>query len=122
MGSSTSKLSIRYGYVLVERPHSYEVVLEDQSAELTRILETCKEANCRKVLVVGPSTTVRLSEMDIFHLGEKIAELGLTIAVVETHDAMKKDVEFLENVATNRGGPIQFFDKVEEAKRWLRVT
>ena len=122
MGSYTSKLSIRSGYVLVERPHSYKVVLEDQPAELTRILATCKEANCRKVLIVGSSTNVRLSEMDIFHLGERIAEMGLTIAVVESHDAMAKDVRFLENVATNRGAPIQFFDNVKEAKIWLRVA
>jgi len=122
MGSYASKLSIQSGYVLVERPDNYEVVLEDQPTELTRMLEICKEADCRKVLIVGPSTKVRLSEMDIFHLGERIAEMDLMIAVVETHDAMEKDVRFLENVATNRGAPIQFFDSVEDAKRWLRVA
>ena len=122
MGNNTSKLSIRSGYILVERPHSYEVALEDQPAELTRISATCTEANCRKVLVVGPSTTVRLSEMEIFHLGERIADMGLMIAVVETHDAMEKDVKFLENVVTNRGAPIRFFDNVEEAKIWLSVA
>ena len=56
MGSYASKLSIQSGYVLVERPDNYEVVLEDQPAALTRMLEICKEANCRKALIVGQST------------------------------------------------------------------
>ena len=122
MSSNTSKLSIHSGYILVERPHSYEVILEDQPAELTRVLATCKKENCRKVLIVGTNTKVRLSEMDIFHLGERIAELRLKIAIVEAHDATEKDVKFLENVVTNRGATIQFFNSVEEAKIWLGVA
>jgi len=95
-------ISIRPGYVLVERPEDYEVVLSEQPAELLKISECCKESGCRKVLILGPRTNVRLSVADIYDLGESIAKLGLKIAVVESHNASDSDVEFLENVVSNR--------------------
>ena len=82
----------------------------------------CKEASCRKVLIVGPDTKVKLSVVDILELGRRIADLGLEIAVVESHDASKEDVEFLENVAWNRGGVIQFFATQSAAREWLGVV
>jgi len=121
MSKSEQTLSIKSGYILVERPPGYEVVLTEQSARLMEILALCKQADCRKVLVLGQNTDVRLLTVDIFDLGVQIAELGLQIAVVESHDAPDKDVKFLENVVANRGDPIQFFDNTKDAKDWLGV-
>ena len=121
-GDSKSRFSIRPGYVLVERPQDYEVVLSEQPAELARISGFCKEAGCREVLILGSGTRVRLSTTEIFQLGEEIANLGLKIAVVESHDASKGNVKFLENVVTNRGFSIRFFDNEREAKDWLGVA
>ena len=59
--------------------------------------------------------------VDIFNLGQEIANLGLRIAVVESHNASNKDVKFLETVVKNRGGPIQFFDNEQDAKDWLGI-
>ena len=112
-------LSIKPGYVLVERPAGYEVTLSDQSLRLRDIARMCHEADCRNVLVVGQKSIVRLSTMDVFKLGEQIAELGLRVAVVESHDAPPEDVRFLEDVSTNRGGPLQFFDNEQDARNWL---
>ncbi len=122
MENLEQKISIQPGYVLVERPPDYEVVWSEQPARLMEISAFCKEAGCRKVLVVGPRTKVTLSTFDIFELGEEIAKLGLQIAVVELHDASKEDVRFLELVATNRGRAIQFFDNEQDAKDWLGIT
>ena len=85
------------------------------------IAGACDRAGCQKVLVVGQRTRIKLSTMDIFELGEHIAQLKLQVAMVETHDASADDVTFLENVASNRGGPIQFFDNERDAKCWLEV-
>jgi hypothetical protein len=122
MGKSEYQISIQPGYVLVERVQDYEVVLSEQPAMLMAISASCKEAGCRNVLILGLRTKVRLSVQNIFDLGQEIAKLGLQIAVVESHDAQEENVKFLENVVTNRGGPIQFFDNEQHVKDWLGIT
>ena len=121
MSTADYKISVRPEYVLVERPKNYEVVLNEQPAQLMEMSAVCEKAGCRKVLILGPKTKVRLSVLDILELGSQIADMGVEIAVVESHDASDENVEFLENVAWNRGGLIQFFDTQTEAKEWLGV-
>ena len=120
--SSEQTMSVRPGYVLVERPQDYEVVWSEQRTSLMEILAFCTEAGCRKVLVRGQRTKVSLSTLDLFTLGQLIAKLCLQVGVVESHDASDKRETFLANVAANRGGLIQFFDNEQEAKDWLCVT
>ena len=122
MSNSELQISIQTGYILVERPLDYEVVWTKQQEVLKEISAFCEETNCRKVLVLGPKTKVTLSTVDIFRLGEIIAGYGLRIAVVEVHDATEIQVDFLETVVANRGGPLQFFDNKEDAKDWLGIT
>ena len=116
------QISIQPGYVLVKRPPGYKVIREEQSAELMKISAYCKEADCGKVLVLGPRTTVMLSGFEIFNLGEEIAKLGLQIAVVESHNASKGDVRLLESLVNYRGCPFKFFDNEQYAKDWLGIT
>lgn len=122
MENSEHRVSIQPGYVLVERPPDFEVIWSEQPALLMELSAFCEAADCRKVIVLGPRTKVKLSTLEAFDLGQEIAKLGLRIAVVESHDASKEKVEFLENVATNRGGPIQFFDSEQQAKDWLGIS
>ena len=122
MGNSDYKISSQPGFVLVERPYDYEVVLDEQPATLTKISALCDETGCRKVLILGPKTKVNLSVLDIYDLGEVIAKSHLQIAIAESHDASKDDEDFLETVVFNRGGPLQFFDTEKEAKSWLGVS
>ena len=122
MGDSNYKMSAQPGYVLVERSPDFEVDLDGQREILADMSDFCEAADCRKVLIVGPKTTVKLSLLDIYELGEEIAKLHLQIAVAESHDASSDDEEFLETVVFNRGGPIQFFESENEARDWLRVS
>lgn len=119
---SDHKITIQSGYVLVERPQNYEVDLNGLPEMLVELANFCKEADCRKVLIVGENIEVNLGVMDIFKLGSQLARTPLRIAMVETHDASDEDVGFLQNVALNRGGQIQFFDSGREAKDWLGVS
>ena len=116
------QISRHDGYILVERSPDYEVVLADQPKALEEIAAECEDAGSRKVLLLGNGTKVRLSLMDVFELGQKIAAKNLQIAVVESHDASTASVEFLESVATIRGGPIRFFDDEKEAREWLEIS
>lgn len=119
MGKSNFKISVRRDYILVERPKDYEVVLDEMPAMLAELSAACKEAGCRKVLILGPKTHARLETMEIHDLGNLIATTRLQIAIVELHDAPDDDVAFLETVVFNRGGPLQFFRDETEAKNWL---
>ena len=104
------------------RDEGYEVVLSETPAMMMRVATACKAAGVRKVLVRGPSTRVKLATMDILQLGKAIAKFNLRIAVVESHDAGADNEEFLESVAFNRGGSIQFFETEAAANDWLGVT
>jgi len=114
-------ISIQPGYVLVEDPPGYEVIWAEQSDKLKAIAATCSESGHRKVLIRGSKTNVRLTEMEIFTYGEEVAKLHLMLAIVSLHNATKEDVSYFENVATNRGSPVRFFDNEEDAKEWLGV-
>ena len=122
MGNSDYKISSQPDYVLIERPNDYEVVLNEMPAMLAEMSAVCKEAGCRKVLILGPKTKVNLDTLDIYDLGQQIAKLHLQIAMVESHDASDDDENFLETVVFNRGGPLQFFINEKAAKDWLGIS
>ena len=121
MGNLDYKMSIQPGYVLVERPRDYDVVMTRPPEMLTDLSAFCKSAACRKVLILGPDTKVKLSKSDIVDLGAEIAKLNLQIAVAESHDASDEEVNLLENEAGERGGSIRFFNSEPAAKDWLRI-
>ena len=106
----------------MEREPGSRIVPGEQAAMQAELLAFCKEASIRNVVVTGSDVKVDLSTLDLLELGNEIANSGLRVAVVETHDATEDDVGFLENVAWNRGGVIQFFDSKEEALEWLGVN
>ena len=83
---------------------------------LKEVSAFCKEAGCKRVLVLGSRTKVNLTLADIQVFGTEAAKLRLQVAVVESHDASNEYVNFLENVMWNRGGSIQFFDDEKEAQ------
>ncbi len=112
---------VQPGYLLVKRPDNYEVVPSEQPHFLETVADHCAKAGCRKVLIIGRGTKVNLGTADIFKLGEAVAKLGLRIALVERDDAAAQEREFLENVATNRGSPLRFFESDVAAKEWLGV-
>jgi hypothetical protein len=114
-------ISIQSGYVLVEDPPDYDVVWAEQPAKLKAISTACTKAGYRKVIIRGTRANVKLTPMEIFTPGEQVAKLGLTIAIVTLHDASKEDEKLLENVATNRGSNIAFFDDEQDARGWLGV-
>ena len=119
MAESQYAISTQSGYVLVEDPPDYDVVWTEQPAKLQAISAACAKAGYRKVLIRGSKANVKLTPMEIFNFGEAVAKLGLRIAIVTSHDASIEDERFFEDVATNRGSPVRFFDNERDAKDWL---
>jgi hypothetical protein len=121
ISNSSYRTSIQPGYVLVERPVGYELVLSGELVALMEVSTLCNEADCKKVLILGEKAKVHLTVADFYALGAEAANLHLQIAVVESNDASKENVSFLETVTRNRGGSIQFFETEQEAKDWLAI-
>lgn len=121
MEHESEKITVCSDYIRIDRPAGYEVELIDATDYVDKLASACDDAGVRNVLIVGPKTNVRLSTMDLLELGGLIAAAHLKIAMVERHDAPVRDVEFLENVAWNRGGLIEFFDDEASALEWLGV-
>ena len=119
MSAPEFKISIQSGYVLVEDPQNYDVVWSEQPAKLQVMSAACSEVGYNKVLIRGSKANVKLTTMEIFALGEEVAKLNLMVAIVTQSDASEETKKFLENVASNRGLPVQFFDDEQDAKDWL---
>jgi len=122
MSNPNYKISMQEGYVLLERQAGSTVVIGDQPAMQAELLGICKQASCRNVIITGSDVKIDLSTLDLLELGNEIANSGLRIAVVESHDATADDVRFLENVAWNRGGVIEFFETEDAAREWLGIA
>lgn len=88
----------------------------------SRIVEVCRENDCRLVLVIGNSS-IPLSTSDGFDLAEVFHDIGLTsryrIAWVETNEAARDAGRFVDDVLYNRGLSGRLFDSFEEARNWL---
>ena len=122
MGGLDYKMSIQPGFVLVERPQDYKVETTRLPEMLMELSVFCKAVACRKVLILGPDTKVKLSKSDIVDLGTELAKLNLQMAIVESHDASDDEVNLLENEAGERGGSVRFFDSEPTARDWLRIS
>ena len=116
------KISIQSGYVQVERPDDFKIIMEELDAFHSDMAAACKESGYNKVLILGEKVEVKLSFTEIFKVGEAIAKLDLKIAVVEDHDAPRDHTKFLEDVTVNRGSQIRFFNNASDAKDWLGVS
>ena len=114
-------ISFQSGYVLVEDPPNYDAVWNEQRLKFQAISAACSEAGYTNVLIRGSQTNVKLTTAQIFALGQEIAKLKLTIAIVSRHGAAKEGERLLENAATNRGSPVRFFDNEQDARDWLGV-
>ena len=58
---------------------------------------------------------------ELFELGKAIARQQLMIAFATEHDASAENARLFQNVATDRGSPIRFFDTEADARAWLGV-
>jgi hypothetical protein len=114
-------ISIKSGYVLVEEPANFEVIWKKQKSRLREISAACLEGNTKKVLVIGTATKVHLSMTELLMLAREISKLELKAALVVSNDISSEMKPLFEEISTNRGSPIQFFEKEKDARAWLEV-
>ncbi len=119
--SDLDNLVIEQGYVRIEEPPGFEVILEEQKFRLQVIAAACRDSNTNKVLINGPATTVNLSAIELLELAKEIAKLKLQVALVVNTDISSGLESFFVEMASNRGSPMRFFENEEAAKDWLNI-
>jgi hypothetical protein len=95
--------------------------LEIMQRQTEKMLETCVDHHCDKVLINATKTTGLLSVLDLYQWGntfDKIWNRNIRIAVVAPVEKLAEH-RFFETVARNRGVLIQTFVRVKEASDWL---
>ena len=95
------------------------ISLDQRLKNRNRVVDFCKRNNLRRLLVDVRQHDNITSFMELFEFGESFprAAGGLKTAVVR--DPSDADIEFVENVASNRGAFSRCFENIEEAQSWL---
>jgi hypothetical protein len=108
----------REGYLVMRISGSYDYWQVILYPDLIR--KQCEALGMNRILVdVGEVTYTELPTLELFFLGEKVAESlrdKVKIALVWEGDPQK---DFLEIVAANRAASIRIFEKSVVARQWL---
>lgn len=110
----------RYLYLLGE---GIEDGLEKNIEIHEMIVNTCKERNCRRVLIDDRNVIYTASVVSIYMLAKHYAEFDvphfIERAAVVANPEFREDNQFFENAARNRGTNIRVFNEFNEAENWL---
>lgn len=120
MNDSGYAIHVEPGCVIVNEAPNYVVRWPDQKEMLAETVEACQQAQTSRVLILGSTTRVEMSQLELFEMAKEVARLQLTVAIVSQHDATETDAQFFGNVASNRGAPVAFFESESDARTWLR--
>lgn len=96
---------------------------ENVAGYLDAVVEACKSANCRRLLVEERLEGDRLATMEVFRIASEgsARSFGTLRAVAYVDENGEGDrMQFAETVAVNRGMPVRFFEAVADAEKWLR--
>ena len=89
----------------------------------TQVLELNNSTNCKNVLIDGMETKQLPPPMDIWRLSVHMLKYIKQMLKLRVAYAISDDVSssfgFFDNYLTNRGVPIQKFNNLEEARKWL---
>jgi len=89
---------------------------------MEEVLRECINRNCGNVLVEERLEGPRLGTFDVFSMVSEGAKRFLGTFHAMAYVDVNGDsglMQFAENVAVNRGIPIQIFSNVPDAEKWL---
>jgi len=107
-----------YLHIIVTGDNSRETVMQ----YMEEVMRECTNRNCGNVLVEERLEGPRLGTFDVFSMVSEGAKRFLgtfhAMAYVDVNGDSSL-MQFAENVAVNRGIPIQIFSNVPDAEKWL---
>jgi len=117
--SVTFEQNAGYLHAVVTGMNSKENVMN----YLKDILHECMTRDCFRVLIEERLEGPRLNTTEVYEIASQGQNLAAgrqpVIAYVDVNAVNLSNMKFAENVAVNRGGSVQVFLTLEDAKRWL---
>jgi len=107
-----------YLHIIVTGDNSRETVMQ----YMEEVMRECTNRNCGNVLVEERLEGPRLGTFDVFSMVSEGAKRFLGTFHAMAYVDVNGDsglMQFAENVAVNRGIPIQIFSNVPDAEKWL---
>lgn len=107
-----------YLHVIVTGQNSKETVMQ----YMEKVMRECTTRNCENVLIEERLEGTRLETFEVFSMVSQGAKqfFGKLRAMAYVDVNAKGDLmRFAENVAVNRGIPVQIFSRVSDAEQWL---
>ncbi len=97
------------------------ITLEDRQRNLERLTQFCSENDISQVIVDTRQQVHMTGTMENFDFGVLLSKAmrGIQFAIVG--HSSDDEVEFVDNVAANRGAHCRSFVTLEEAQRWLNA-
>lgn len=83
------------------------------------LVDACKQANCREVIVDARELQVEFDTLAMFRAGVDAAslnEFGLRVALIARKDMLSS---FFDDVTFNRAAPVRVFMDLESAQLWV---
>ena len=107
-----------YLHIIVTGHNSKETVMQ----YMEEVMRECTNRNCGSVLVEEGLEGPRLGTFDVFVMMSEGAKRFVGTFHAMAYIDVNGDgglMQFAENVAVNRGIPIQIFSNVPDAEKWL---
>jgi hypothetical protein len=109
---------------IVQVIYSGTAIKDDHYAALNEAIKLCDEKKTSRLLVdFSDQTSSNLSTMDCYAFGETVARIKQRICiahVLSRNPEVRQNILFASDIEVNRGKMTREFDKVEDAKAWLR--
>jgi hypothetical protein len=109
------------GIVIVDREPGFIADPASIAEAWELIAQTCRQNNCKRVLILGSVDVAPLDMADVFEAGigaSSIAD-GTRLAFSLSDFRPDEATHFFQTVALNRGTVAKFFDDESEAREWL---
>jgi hypothetical protein len=117
-----------YKLTIDQKPTYLHVVVTGRNTRenvvryIEEVMRECVARNCRKALIEERLEGTRLETMDVFTLVSQgsFRFRGMLKAMAYVDVNAEGDfMHFAEDVAVNRGFPVQVFSTVDDAEKWL---
>lgn len=117
-----------YQLTIEQKPSYLHIIVTGQNTRenvmqyMEEVMRECTSRNCGYVLVEERLDGTRLGTFDVFSMVSEGATQFLGRFKAMAYVDVNGDgglMQFAENVAVNRGIPIQIFSHVPDAEKWL---
>jgi len=101
-----------------------DLELAEMELERSEVGEMMQKNGFRKILVDDTAITSLPSSVELYQFGSTFWQSALPAKIIIAHVVHKdvlSEMEFLENVAVNRGTNIKTFTDHDEAFNWLKT-